>query len=94
MKRCSFTGNALDSTALVAGREQGDEENQGSQRLHFSLRVCRAETAFIQSKGKSVGHVIDEVRRIRRKPNLRRHELHESVRRIAETLIRAFVDRD
>lgn len=65
------------------------------------LNACISLLESVQSgnsvdpeQRQAVGHVIDEVRRIRRKPNLRRHELHESVRRIAETLIRAFVDRD
>lgn len=43
---------------------------------------------------KSVERVVDELKRIRRKPNLERAEQHESIRNIVEELLRAFKRRD
>lgn len=45
-------------------------------------------------KSKAIEQVIAEIRRIRRKPRLQSHEVHESVRCITETLVRAFVNND
>jgi hypothetical protein len=42
----------------------------------------------------AIEQVIGEVQKIRRKPHLGNHELHESVRIITETLIRIFLNRD
>ena len=42
----------------------------------------------------AVENAVHEIKRIRRKPNLKQHELHESVRFIAESLIEVFVNRD
>ena len=41
-----------------------------------------------------VGHVVDELKQIRRKPNMRQDELHESIRNIVEKLVRTFKRRD
>jgi hypothetical protein len=40
-----------------------------------------------------VGSVVDELKRIRRKPSLERTEQHESIRKIVEELVRAFEKR-
>ncbi len=37
-----------------------------------------------------VGHVVDELKQIRRKPSMRPGELHESIRNIVEKLVRTF----
>lgn len=42
----------------------------------------------------SVERVVDELKRIRRKPNLNRNEQHEAIRKIVEELLRAFSKRD
>jgi len=42
----------------------------------------------------AVENAIHEVNRIRRNPNLKRHEVHKAVRKIAESLIDAFFDRN
>lgn len=42
----------------------------------------------------SVERVVDELKRIRRKPTLDRTEQHESIRKIVEELARAFKKRD
>jgi len=70
-------------------------------KQYKDLNACISLLEGVQSgnsvdpeQREAVGRVIGEIKRIRRRPNLRRHELHEAVRRIAETLIRAFVDRD
>jgi hypothetical protein len=43
---------------------------------------------------KSVERVVDELKRIRRKPTLDRTEQHESIRKIVEELARAFKQLD
>jgi hypothetical protein len=42
----------------------------------------------------AVEQAIHEIKRIRRKPHPKQHELYESVRMIAESLIDVFVNRD
>jgi hypothetical protein len=42
----------------------------------------------------AVEYAVGELKRIRRKSNLKRHELHESIRKIVEALVRAFRKRD
>ena len=65
------------------------------------LNACIALLESLQGRGsaepeqrQAVGYAIDELKRIRRKPNLERHELHESIRNIVEKLVRAFTTRD
>jgi hypothetical protein len=41
-----------------------------------------------------VEYAIKELKQLRRKPNLKRHELHKSIRTIVEALVRAFSNRD
>jgi len=45
-------------------------------------------------KRNAIEQVIAEIKKIRGKPRLQSHEVHESVRCIAETLVRAFVNND
>ena len=45
-------------------------------------------------KKQAVEHVIDELKRIRRRPGLERNEQNESIRKIVEELVRAFTNRD
>jgi len=45
-------------------------------------------------KKQAIEQVIGEIQKIRRKPHLGSHELHESVRCITETLVRTFVSND
>lgn len=45
-------------------------------------------------KKQAVEHVIDELKRIRRRPGLERNEQNESIRKIVEELVRAFKNRD
>jgi hypothetical protein len=42
----------------------------------------------------AVEKAIREINRIRRKPHPKQHELHKSVRLIAESLVEAFVNRE
>ena len=42
----------------------------------------------------AVEYAVDELKLIRRKPNLKRHELHESIRIMVEALVDAFRKRD
>jgi len=65
------------------------------------LNACISSLEDLQSGGsvdpeqsKSVGRVVDELKRIRRKPSLERTEQHESIRKIVEELVRAFKQRD
>ena len=58
------------------------------------LRELQARGGVDPEKTQAVGYAVDELERIRRRPNLKRHELHESIRLIVEKLVRAFTTRD
>jgi hypothetical protein len=65
------------------------------------LNACISRLRDVQRGGdvnpkqkQAVERVIHEIKRIRRKPNPKQHELYESVRMIAESLIDVFVNRD
>jgi hypothetical protein len=58
------------------------------------LEELRVRGSVDPEKKNAVEYAVDELKRIRRKPDLNRAELHESIRRIVEALIRAFTNRD
>jgi len=65
------------------------------------LNACISLLEGVQGRGsvtpekkQAVGYAIDELKRVRRKPNLQQHELHESIRKLVENLVRAFTNRD
>lgn len=58
------------------------------------LKDLQARGGVDPEKATAVGYAVDELEKIRRKPNLKRHELHESVRRLVEKLVQAFTNRD
>lgn len=58
------------------------------------LKDLQARGGVDPEKAKAVRYAVDELETIRRKPNLRRHELHESIRRLVEKLVQAFTNRD
>jgi len=58
------------------------------------LEDLQRRSSVDPQKKKSVGNVIDELKRIRRKPDLERHEQNESIRKVVEELVRAFTSRD
>lgn len=65
------------------------------------LNACISLLEDVQSEGsvapeqkRSVERVVEELKRIRRKPSLGRTEQHESIRKIVEELLRAFHERD
>jgi hypothetical protein len=67
-------------------------------RKSKDLNACIALLKAVQSgndvtpeQKEAIEEVIGEVKRIRRKPNPKRQEIHESVRNIAENLVRAFI---
>ena len=69
-----------------------------SMRKSKDLNACIAILEAVQSgndvtpeQKQAIEEVIGEVRKIRRKQNPKRNEIHESVRKIAEKLIRAFM---
>jgi hypothetical protein len=89
--RRSSHGNALDSTAQPA-------PGRSNMRKSKDLNACIAILEAVQSgndvtpeQKQAIEEVIGEVRKIRRKQNPKRNEIHESVRNIAEKLIRAFM---
>ena len=70
-------------------------------RTSKDLNVCISLLEELQYGGsvdseerQAVEYAIDELKRIRRKPSLERHEQHESIRKIVEALVRAFENRD
>jgi len=65
------------------------------------LKACISLLERLQGRGgvepeknEAVGYAIEQIKRIRRKPNLKRHELHESIRKLVEKLVQAFSNRD
>jgi hypothetical protein len=69
-------------------------------RKQKDLKACISLLEELQGRGgvepeqnQAVEYAVDELKQIRRKPNLKRHELHESIRTIVETLVRAFTKR-
>lgn len=65
------------------------------------LDACISLLGEVQAGGdvnperkQAVERAISEIKRIRRRPNLKKHEVYNSVRTITEALIRAFFDRD
>lgn len=79
---------------VIAGKEE-------VMRKTRDLNACISLLGDVQSEGsvnpeqkESVERVIDELKRIRRKPNQSRTEQHESIRKIVEELLRAFQERD
>jgi len=58
------------------------------------LRELQSGSDVNPKQKQAVEKAIHEIKRIRRKPHPKRHELHESVRKIAESLIDVFVNRD
>jgi hypothetical protein len=65
------------------------------------LNACISSVEDLQRGGsvdseqrKCVERVVDELKRIRRKPDLGRAEQHRSIRKIVEELVRAFKRRD
>ena len=69
-------------------------------RKNRDLNSCISSLEDLQERGsvnseqrQAVEHVVDELKRIRRKPSLERQEQHESIRKIVEELVRAFKKR-
>lgn len=70
-------------------------------RKSKDLNACISSIEELQRGGsvdseqkQAVERVVGELKRIRRKPSFRRHELHESIRKIVDELVRAFKSRD
>jgi hypothetical protein len=70
-------------------------------RTSKDLNVCISSLEDLLRGGsvkpeqsKSVERVVDELKRIRRKPKMERTEQHESIRRIVEQLTQAFMRHD
>ena len=70
-------------------------------RKQKDLNACISLLKDLQARGgvdpektTAVGYAVNELEKIRRKPNLKRQELHESVRRLVEKLVQAFTNRD
>ena len=70
-------------------------------KKYKDLNTCISVLESLQGRGganpeqrQAVGQAIDELKRIRRKPNLKRHELHESIRKLVEKLVQAFSNRN
>ena len=70
-------------------------------RKQKDLKACILLLQELQTRGsvepqqkKAVEYAIDEIKRIRRRPNPKQSEIHESIRMIVEALISAFINRD
>ena len=69
-------------------------------RKQKDLKACILLLQELQGRGsvepqqkKAVEYAIDEIKRIRRRPNLKHSETHESIRRIVEALVSVFINR-
>ena len=69
-------------------------------RKQKDLNTCISLLEGLQGRGsadpeqrQAVGYAINELKRVRRKPSLKQHELHESIRKLVENLVRAFTNR-
>ena len=58
------------------------------------LERWQARGSVDPEQRQAVGHAIDELKRVRRRSNLKRHEVHISIRTIVEKLVHAFTNRD
>ena len=57
------------------------------------LEELRVRGSVDPEKKNAVDYAVDELRRIRRKSDLKKPELHDSIRKIVEALVRAFTNR-
>ena len=79
---------------VTAGKEEVMRKNRDLSACISSLEDLRRRGSVDPEQRKAVGNVVDELKRIRRKPILQRHELDESIRKIVEELTRAFSKHD
>jgi hypothetical protein len=92
-KRRSTHGKMLGSTAQPAEWSKY-EKKQRPKRLR-SHPYGRAKRNDVNPEQKqAIEEVIREVKRIRRKPNLKQHEIYQCIRTIWENLVRAFTAND
>jgi hypothetical protein len=55
------------------------------------LKAMQSGSDVTPEQKQAIESVVGEIKRIRRKPNPKRHEIHQSIRTIAEKLVRAFI---
>jgi hypothetical protein len=89
-----LTGWALNSTAQPAVKEQVMKKCRDLDACISLLGEVQAGGDVNPERKQAVERAISEIKRIRRRPNLKKHEVYDSVRTITEALIRAFFDRD
>jgi hypothetical protein len=70
-------------------------------RKHRDLKACISLLEELQDRGsvdpeqrQAVEYAVAELKVIRRRSDLKQHELYESIRTIVETLVRVFTRRD
>jgi hypothetical protein len=93
-KRCSFAGRALTATGVTAGKEEVMRKNRDLNACISSLEGLQRGGSVDSEQRQAVEQVVNELKRIRRKPSLERNEQNESIRVIVEQLVRAFKTRD
>jgi len=79
---------------VAAGKEEEMRKNRDLSACISFLEDLQRRGSVDSEQRKAVGNIVDELKRIRRKPILQRHEQDESIRKIVEELIRAFTKRD
>lgn len=87
-------GWALNSTAQPAVKEQAMKNSRDLRACISLLREVQSGGDVNSKRKQAVEKAIDEIKRIRRKSNPKKHEVNDSVRSITEALIRAFLDCD
>jgi hypothetical protein len=79
---------------VTAGKEEVMRKSKDLSACISFLEDLQRRGSVDSEQRKAVGTVVDELKRIRRKPILERYEQNESIRKIVEELIRAFTKRD
>jgi hypothetical protein len=87
-------GKSLEEHRVTARKGAGMKKQKDLNACISLLRDLQARGGVNPEKTEVVGYAVDELETIRRKPNLKRHELHKSVRRLVDKLLQAFTNRD
>src|SRR6266446_4985996 len=79
---------------VTAGKEEEMRKSKDLSACISFLEDLQRRGSVNSEQRKAFGNVVGELKWIRRKPSLERHEQNESIRCIVEELIRAFTKRD
>ena len=87
-------GKNITAWHVIAGKEVKMHRSRDLSACISLLEDLQRRGSVNSEKKRAIGNVIDELKRIRRKPDLQRHEQNEAIRSIVEELARAFMSRE